>query len=241
MTQLMPQNNKEKKSQAGNVFVIILAGVFLFGALMFTFSKSGQKGSGNLTKQQAKIAAQEILNYARLVEGAVDRVRRNGCSENEISFENAVVAGYSNTNAPINGSCDIFGTTGGKIEYSAPKTDWLDSFFSNQTGNYGTWKFVANHTIEGVGTNATDLRITLNFIKKEICLNINNLLNIENPSGNPPIDENSISGDNEFVGAYSIPSANTIGDDGGHNLAGKSVYCREGSSSFQFMNVLLAR
>ena len=73
MIQLMPQNNL--KSQSGNVFILILAGVVLFGALMFTFSRSADKGTGNLTKQQAKITAQDILSYAKIVEDAIDRVR----------------------------------------------------------------------------------------------------------------------------------------------------------------------
>ncbi len=235
----MQRNNK--KSQAGNVFVIIMAGIFLFGALMFTFSKSSQKGSGNLSKQQAKIAAQEILSYANLVEGAVDRVRRNGCSENEISFNNAVVSGYSNPNAPVDGSCDIFAMTGGKIDYIAPQESWLDKSFSSQTGNYGTWRFVANVQVDGIGTNASELRITLNFLNKDVCLNINNSLGIDNPSGSPPVDENDSSGGGQFIGTFSSPVANNVGDDAGHNLSGKSTYCREGNSSFQFMNVLLAR
>lgn len=62
-------------TQSGNVFVIILVAVTLFAALMFTFSRTGSQDTGNLTKQQAKIIAQEILNYAQLVEGAVNRVR----------------------------------------------------------------------------------------------------------------------------------------------------------------------
>ena len=235
----MQLNNK---SQAGNVFVIILGGVFLFCALMFNFYRSGSKGTGNLTKQQAKIAAQDIISYANTVEGAVNRIRRKGCSENEINFSNAVVAGYSNTDAPADGSCDIFSNAGGKIEYVTPQDSWLDSSYAAANpGNYATWRFVANNSVEGIDTPAVDLRITLNFLKQEVCTSINNLLGVDNPSDAPPVDENDGSGGGLFVGAFVAAPADNIGDDGGHNLPGKATFCREGNSSLQFSHVLLAR
>ncbi len=176
----MRQNKKRtsynnRTREAGNVFILILLGVFLFGALMYSFSRSADQGAGNLSKQQAKIAAQEILNYARLVEGAVDRVRRNGCSESEISFENDVVAGYTNPNAPTDKSCHIFDDVGGKINYDAPVTQWLDSS-NGAEASYGNFYFVAENEISGLnisGSSKDDLLIQLNWIKQEICEELN--------------------------------------------------------------------
>ena len=111
----MQLNNTIRNTQAGNVFVFILAGIFLFGALIFTFTRGASKGTTSLSKHQARVAAQEILNYAQTLELAVSRVRRNGCSENQISFENDVVAGYINANAPVDNSCHIFKDNGGKM------------------------------------------------------------------------------------------------------------------------------
>ena len=151
----MPQNKRSilpslRTSESGNVFILILLGVFLFGALMYSFSRSANQGAGNLSKQQAKIAAQEILNYARLVEGAVDRVRRNGCSESEISFENDVVTGYTNPNAPTDKSCHIFDDEGGKVSYPANLNQWLEKSYSAELG-YNEYVFNSGNFRPGVG------------------------------------------------------------------------------------------
>ncbi len=242
----MPQNKtthkKRLKEQAGNVFIIILAGIFLFGALMFTFSKSGQKGSGNLTKHQAKIAAQEILNYARLVEGAVDRVRRNGCSENEISFVNAVVSGYSNANAPVDGSCDVFGDSGGKVSYQTPPETILDKSSSSGT-NYKTYYFTGRNMAPYVGSNTIDeLIVFLHFLNKNICIEINNALSITNPSNNPPDEISGICNGTKYTGNF---GPGTCGIDSLPEIDNKTSACiktlASGDSSYSFYHVLLAR
>lgn len=252
------RQNKTQNSQAGNVFIIILAGVVLFGALMFTFSKGGQKGSGNLTKQQAKIAAQEILNYARLVEGAVDRVRHNGCSENEINFNNAVVSGYSNTNAPIDGSCDIFGEEGGKVSYIAPDTATIDSNFQSAfTGNiyyyWGEFVFSGNNNFQGIGpaqpcgasSTCKELGLAMHFLKQNVCFAINNLLNIPLTSGDaPPERISSPPGSlstTKFVGNFKVGTEGV--DDGVDNAYSACLKTAPGggNSTYSFYHVLLAR
>lgn len=190
-------NQKIKnKNQSGNVFIIIMLGVFLFGALMFFFARGSSQGTGNLTKQQAKIAAQEILNYARLVEGAVNRVRRNGCSESEISFDNAVVAGYSNPNSPIDESCHIFEDGGGKVSYTSPpsNTTSLNWFFDS--GVY------VRGIAEETALSGADLVILLPDISKTICENINSML--DHGFSSIPIDNGNIfeNADDKYIGTF---------------------------------------
>lgn len=222
-------------SQRGNVFIIIMAGIFLFGALMFTFSKSGNKGSGNLTKQQAKIAAQEILSYANLVEGAVDRVRRNGCSENEISFENSVIASYTNPNAPVDKHCHIFEPEGGKISYLIPDEGWLDKNYEG-TGSYGNFVFTGNVRIVDIGSANTEISIYLPFISNNVCESINTLINIENP-----LKQDTLSGVGFFQGSFTPASVPDLGDEAAE-LAGKSTSCfQRGTTYNMFFHTLLAR
>lgn len=237
----MQLNNK---SQAGNVFVIILGGVFLFGALMFTFSRSGSKGSGNLTKQQTKIIAQEIISYANMVESAVNRVRRNGCSENEINFDNAVVAGYSNTGAPIDGSCDIFSATGGKIDYTAPDPAAFDSG-SSANFSFGEHFFTGGNVAPEMEDPArNELLYMINFLKRDVCVEINNNVNVDNPSNNPPDEATGIcaAAGHKFTGAY---GSGACGIDAIAPLLGKFSACIEtladGNESYTFYHVLLAR
>lgn len=210
MENLMPPNNHIKKqTQQGNIFIIILIGVILFGALGYTFSRSASKGTGNLTKQQAKIAAQEILSYAQLLEGAVDRVRRKGCSENEISFENNVVSGYTNPNAPIDKSCHVFDDNGGKVSYVRPQLTWLDS---NQSGNsfYNELFITGRSCVSELGggppscsdggTNYAEIILAVTYLKKDICEHINtSVLNSKNITS----DTNNAWGVSKFIGTFS--------------------------------------
>lgn len=236
MTRLTPQNKKHKKArhQQGNVFFMILIGVFLFGALMYSFSRGGQEGTSNITKQQAKVAAQEILNYARILEGAVDRVRRNGCSESDINFNNNTVGGYSNASAPVDQSCDIFNGNGGKATYAPPSSNW---------GNASQWFFNSAFQVNDVGStcasaSCADLAITLEGISSTICQNINTLLSIDAVSIPTDSDYNAT----KFTGAFTVPI--DIADEAGStDLSGKNAGCfySTGDSAHVFYQVLLAR
>lgn len=226
--------NKMPQAQKGNALVIILIGIALFAALVFTFTKTGQKGSGNLTKQQAKVAAQEILNYAKSIEGAVDRIRQRGCSESDINFNNALINGYSNTSAPIDGSCDIFGTNGGKATIQNTQENWT-------IGN-NNWGFNAQFQVSDIGTtcaseSCADLVINLENIQTTLCEEINrSLLN----DATIPVDSDFDF--TAFTGSFSNPT--DIADEAGSSsLAGQSTGCFNSTadSSNIFYHVLLAR
>lgn len=109
--------------QSGNAVVFVLLALVLFGALIFTFTNSGQQSISRMSKNEVRIAAQEAIFYAQHLEKAVQRVRSNGCSENQISFNydsdgdgNYIDSGdtYNNTSAPADFSCHIFRSEGGK-------------------------------------------------------------------------------------------------------------------------------
>lgn len=233
MEQKMQRN--KIRSQAGNAFILILAGVFLFGALMFTFSRSAQKGTGNLSRQQAKIAAQEILNYARTVEGAVNRVRNNGCSENEISFVNTVVSGYSNASAPVDSSCDVFNSAGGKIEYMSAQNNW--------TIGANNWQFNSTFQVSDIGNtcasaSCADLNVQLGGLNNDVCLHINNLLSL----GTPTVPNDSNSDFTAFTGSFGIPI--DVADEAGSSILAKHssgcVFSNADSENI-FYHILLAR
>jgi hypothetical protein len=227
MENSMPQN---KQTQSGNVFILILIGVLLFGALGFTFTRSASKGSGNLTKQQAKIAAQEMINYARLVEGAVDRVRRNGCSETEINFYDDVIPGYSNPNARTDESCNIFSDNGGKISLI-------------ETMNSAQINFRANpfaHPDAGIATKS-DLIMYYRDVEDQTCLEINNILNIVNTGGNIPDGSAEIWGGTTNTWTFDLAALNRRTESAGGELDGKFTGCFIFGTINTFYHVLLAQ
>lgn len=220
----MPQN---KNPESGNVFLIILIGVVLFGALIFTFSKSGSQGVGTISKQEAKISAQEILNYARLVERAVDRVRRQGCSESEISFQNATLGGYTNTAAPSNNSCHIFNDNGGKISVVAynPKI---------HAGSNSSWiEIIGDNAVPNIGSANSDL-LLLQEVSTPICTTINSLLNLTIAT-----TPETIEGKTNFTGTFS--NDHIIGDQNS-SVSSHDAFCVSMSSGRAlFVKTLLAR
>lgn len=240
----MPPNKPNNlDTQSGNVFVIIFIAVVLFGALGFTFSKSANKGTGNLTKQQAKVAAQDILNYARLVEGAVDRVRRNGCSETEISFDYNVGSVYFNSNSPPDKSCHIFDDNGGKIErIEKPKS--IDS--SILISNYQFVTTNANRAVPGIGIDdQADLYMRIRFDTGQytICDEINKMVGVEKTGTattghfDPSDPGNSGWANSAFTGSF--PPLMT-GFSSSPAVHGKTSFCT-GITQPYFFHVLLAR
>lgn len=231
------KNDNDCAGQAGNVFVVIMLGVFLFGSLMYMFSRNAQQGTGNLTKQQSRIAAQEILNYARLVEGAVDRVRRNGCSETEISFENDVVTGYENPNAPPDRSCHIFEPEGGQLSWSSPPlTDIAEEYLFNGAHTAGVGSFCT-------GSKCTELLLFYHNIPLNICDSLNQLMQNNSFIASPPIQH-----DLHYLGKFNgnFNRLEGIEDSIGGSLTElenieTACVAEHDSSGYFFYHVLLAR
>ncbi len=256
MTQLMRQsksNKFEKNSQSGNVFIIILVGIVLFAALAYTFTRSGQTGVGNLTAQQSEIAAQEILNYARLVEGAVNRLRQNGCSENDISFEAANLAGHVNASAPGDNSCHIFDENGGQVTYQDPTTNWLDSNLS-AGGFFGDYYFTTA-CVRGAGTdsgsadenafcntpnnNGEELLFILPYVSRAVCEKINQKLYRDTTIPQDATARYDMSSD--FDG--NLSSTNEIANNA-NDFENQSSFCFNSATTpaqFDFYHVILAR
>ena len=89
----MPQSNSREQ---GSALLYVFIGLILFTGLVFTFSKSFQNSNDLSSPQQGKIAANDILSYTTDISQTVTKLITKGCSENDISFENPVVTGYTN-------------------------------------------------------------------------------------------------------------------------------------------------
>ena len=256
----MEKNNsfpKVRSNEAGNAFLFILLGVVLFASLSFVMSRGfGTEGTSRISDRRAELAASDILSFSRTMENAVNKLRQKGCSESDLNFDNNVVSGYDNTNAPNNGSCDVFGSGGAKSNYQHPLTDWNDAAFS-ASAFYNEWAFIAGSSVYDLGAekgscsaaaikdSCVELFLLLPYLKKDLCLKINDKLGVTNTNNEAPRDAglNPL----KFVGSFSY-TPYELGNESGTsvNLRGKPTGCysvERGSGEIvhHFYYVLLAR
>ena len=190
----------KKHTQAGNVLVYILIAVALLAALSFSFMRTS-RAPGSVPPERAKIAALDIIRYARSVEDAVKQVMLvNGCSEQEISFENNVVAGYDgNTFAPGDERCNIFSINGGGLTWKdlddgllIPQAD--AAVLTYAAGTYGQFHFPSGLVcVQGIGRSGgicgndaatKDIVMGVMYLDENVCEAINRELDVTVTAGN---------------------------------------------------------
>lgn len=234
MRTLMSQN---RNLESGNVFIFILLGVVLFAALSFSIARGFRSNTTSMmSEREADLAATDILNYAQRIGRAVDRLRRKGVSESDISFDQSFVAGYNHTPAqPDNRK--IFHPDGGNIKYLTPSNDWLDSSQS-AAASYGTWYFTGQMRVVDVGKpSGQELTIAIPYVSEKICRIINKKLGF--PTINQDISDTTDYADgNKYKGSF--------GSEVLQNHDGRTSGCYEGdvtpaTGTYHFYHVLIAR
>jgi hypothetical protein len=192
------KNRSRNVGETGSVLFIILIAVALFAALAYTVSEMMRGGNPNtIGTEKSRLFGNEIINYGRaLRQGAQNLKISNGCADRDISFENETVAGYAHMPAAPD-ACKLFYNTGGGLVYQPPVPEWLDGS-SPAPALRGQWYFPANVCVPDLGTAeancATDtvdneaLIAVLPYIKRGMCIQINDLLGVDNPGGEPPLE-----------------------------------------------------
>lgn len=191
---------KANTAQRGNVLFYILIAVALLAALIFAVAQSGRGNIQQVSQEKARLYATEIIQNTGTMANGVAQLRLRGVRDTEIGFDNPVVS-YPNANC-ADDTCKLFHPAGAGLTYAAPSMDWLDETAASATsfGNVGAligqWYFPANTCVWQVGTggdncfsdtgDVTELMVWLPWVKREICLQINTLLGIPNPGGEPP-------------------------------------------------------
>ncbi|MCB9981246.1 MAG: hypothetical protein H6860_02470 [Rhodospirillales bacterium] len=221
-----------RSGEAGNVFVLILLGIVLFVALSLSISRGMRSDTtSNLSKQEAALAASDILAYAQKVERAVNRLRRKGVSENDISFDQAFVAGYNHTPA-VADTNKVFNADGGAISWKSPPEGSNDG---------SEWFFTGETCIADLGTGATgcdtdsianeELIAVLPNVVDIVCEEINKRLNISAI----PADTGGGASTTKYQGSFS--------DDTEIILAGGpfNAACFSDGANNHFYSILIAR
>lgn len=230
---------------AGNALWFLLVAIGLLGGLTALLARGG--ADAGYSDEQATIIAQRLLQQARSVEAAVEKLLLSGCSENEISFANPVQSGYDNPNSPSEAAggdehCWVFSAKGAGLSFPVipgPSTHWLASVPTNR------WLFNGNNKIMDVGTTCaapscsellmiTEMRDT----NAKICQKINQLLGNATVPGDTDVTSGS-----KWTGTWP-PTATQVGDEpGGELIRGTRVGCLDDTNEAHntLYQVLIAR
>jgi hypothetical protein len=234
-------------SERGSALLYILIAVGLLAALSIIVAKNNRGSVATVTDQQAKLFAQEIIDYGNILASAVQKLRLRGCSDTEIGFGNNVWqynngtlthAPGHNPNTPGN-ECEIFHPDGANATAVIMP---YNKGFTIAAGAVDKGSSIVNSIdIVDVGTSADDLVLIINFVPKESCPVINRLLSSFD-SDVPPEDD--WTGAGIYSGSYT--GSAQIGEQESA-IAGKLSGCLKwpggsyGANDVHYYQVLLAR
>lgn len=194
----MPRN-KTSIAESGNVFLIILVAVVLFAALAFTISRGFRSSTTTtMSDREIALAATDIITYAQQVSRGVDRLRRKGVSENDISFDQSDVSGYTHS-SPQPDSNKVFNPSGAGVTWKSPQAGANDG---------SSWVFTGATCIGDMGTGATgcdsdtdsneELIAVLPNVIDDLCTEINDRLSISSI----PADTGGGASSTKFTGSF---------------------------------------
>lgn len=230
-----------RNPEHGSVIYYILIVVALFAALGFAASGMMRgPASSSINDEKLGVYAAEILSYAGRVRDIVkDMQISNDCEDVDLSFENPIISGYEHSPVATD-ECKIFGPEG--ISYIKPNPEWFDSAHS-AAATYGEYVFTAATPVDGVGQDSNggagnDIAVVLNYLRDEICLEINNKAGITNTGGAPPIDTGAMDTTTKFTDSFAAADAIDASE-----VFGQSYGCvQEPGGTFNaFYYVLVAR
>lgn len=218
----------------GNVLFLILLAVALFAALSYAVTQAGRSGGKDISDEDARLGASRLLQYLSNVEQAAMRMRLSkGLRPEQLDFgsnqnlqTNGATLDYYN-GACTNNRCHVFHPEGGGIEFQ--HFEDISMIDPLPTGWGATWTRPGHHTyraiiVEGIGSSAAEIVLSIGGVKIEICEAFNDLLGIEHSPGY------DLTGDQDvhLIDTYATFLAR---DDVWHfgdnisTLAGKDAFC----------------
>ena len=215
-----------RDSQNGNALWFVLVAVALLAALTMAMTRSSDTVEQTGDVERARILASDLMRYTDGIKAAIDKMLVTGISESDVCFHSSEW-GHTDYNGA---SCaqtanQIFHVEGAGVGFRT---------FDFVSG----WDIFGSHRVQNLETTLPELIIQAR-VSAPICREINNLLNIPNPSNTPPTD--AISNIARFNGTYTLASPdNTIGDNAA-SLAGKESGCRKDGSNYYYYQVLIKR
>lgn len=245
-------NMSDFSTQRGNVLIIILIAIALFAALSYAALQGSRSGGSVVSDEQARMAAQEIISYGNVVQKRVQQLRLQGCLDTQLDFANSIwgrVDGLllthepgHNPNAPASG-CSTFENVQPKV-FGDTHVYWPSLGACGGCTALGTGRAI-RLILPGVGTaSGEDLIYRLAYVREEVCIAINKLLGVTNPSNKPPYVTNT-STTMPYDGDY---TGGQVAVDSSGAVTGKTAFCAAAvasptasSGDYSFLQVLIAR
>lgn len=204
----------------------------------------------NLSDDQARLAAQEMIAIGNSVQKAVQAMRLRGVEETQLDFYNGVYKKLDTSlittgnSSCTDNTCKVYNLEGGK---STASIGPANAFIADQSA-MPTGYWTAGHAgfrvlqIKNVGSVAPDLAMLFPFINLSVCKKINDIVGVTNPSTNPPNDtEGTVQPYSGNVVTFPNPAGFGLGDTA-NEISGKSMFCvRQSANIYYFWIVLLAR
>lgn len=226
--------------ERGNILFLILLAVVLFAALSYAVTSSMRGGGKDASDEQAKALAATLIQQGTELANAATRLKLiNDCKNTELSFENDIVAGYSNSSAPVSKKCHFFDPAGAGMAWPAADSELFIPYADFDSGwiqNAGKFMFTGTIPVKNIGLTDTtpasnELVIYIPFITEKVCNAINASIGISIP----PAEQiaNFTGGDMHKFGPSGYDTLNNgileqIGNENatnGQNVAGQSYGC----------------
>lgn len=243
LSKITTRINKAAK-EAGSVLFIILMAVALFAALAYAVTQSTRSGGGDISKENAKLGASQIVQFSTIVKSEVSRlVLINGVDIEKIDFtrivklENGTNATDTRKFTACGTSCfPVFATQGGQIpyrdffEYGENPRPVSIGDTSHRRGS--AYFFVAS--LRNVGTSSSDLVMDIRGIDPRVCEEINRALDI-------PLPITSWTYTGGWSGFPASMDASTTIFNSNPSLDGQMSYCAYENNAYRYSTVIWAR
>jgi hypothetical protein len=219
--------NRNKSSESGNALWFVMLGITLLAALTITITRSSDSVEQSGDFERYRIHATNLMRYTKGIQQAIQEMSLRGVSENDVSFDAPDWGHNDYRHTPVQPNKNkIFHQEGAGLAYRNIQ----------QATN---WSIFGSHRVDGVETTRNDL-IMQAEVDKNICMQINTILEIDNPLGDAPVDP--IDAVDEYVGSFADGAGVDlfIGDDAGE-LNGEPVGCRKDGTSYFYYHVLIER
>jgi hypothetical protein len=178
----MYENSIQRTKDNGNVLFLILIAVALFAALSYAITQSS-RGGGNASDDKYQLHASEFLQYASSIRSSIQRLQIiNGCDITEISFYNDVISAFlqtrtSNTNSPLDFSCNIFHTNGADLTVIDPYPHNIEISTEPTSSVNRSYLFTDRGQVRGIGVDYdNEVFMVIRGVKREFCEAFNKLV-----------------------------------------------------------------